>query len=80
MDHRAGGTLDSLKGLADDVVAALGQHLHRDILGDHVLLDQGPQELILGIAGSGEADFDFFKTDLDQHLEELQLFLPAGTG
>ena len=77
VDDGPGGTLDSLKGLADDVVAALGQHLHRDILGDHVLLDQGPQELILGIAGSGEADFDLFKTDLDQHLEELQLFLQA---
>ena len=77
MDHRAGGALDSLKGLADDVVAALGQHLHGDILGDHVLLDQGAQELVLGVAGGREAHLDLLEADLDQHPEELQLFLKA---
>ena len=77
VDHCAGGTLDSLKGLADNVVAALGQHLHGHILRDHVFLDQGTQELVLGIAGGGETHLDLLEADLHQHLEELQLFLQA---
>ena len=43
----AGGSLAGLKGLADDVLPALRQHLNRHILRDHILLDQGPQEGIL---------------------------------
>ena len=77
VDDRAGCALDGLEGAADDVVAALGQHLHGDILRDHVLFDQGAQELVLGLAGGGEADLNFLETDLHQHLEELQLFLKA---
>ena len=77
VDHRAGCALDGLEGLADDVVTALGQHLHGDILGDHVLFDQGAQELILGVAGGRKAHLDLLEADLYQHLEELQLFLKA---
>ena len=77
MDHRPGCTLDRLEGAADDVVAALGQHLHGDIGGDHVLFDQGAQELVLGLAGGGKAHLDLLETDLHQHLEEFQLFCKA---
>ena len=77
VDHRPGSALDGLKGLADDVVTALGQHLYGDILGDHVLFDQGAQELVLGVAGGREAHLDLLEADLYQHLEELQLFLKA---
>ena len=77
MDHRTGRTLDGLEGAADDVIAALGQHLHRHVLRDHVLFDQGPQKLVLGLAGSREAHLDLLEADLHQHLEELQLFCKA---
>ena len=77
MDHRPGSTLDGLEGAADDVVAALGQHLHGDIVGDHVLLDEGAEELVLRLAGGREADFDLLEANFDQHLEEFQLFLEA---
>ena len=77
VDDRAGRALDGLEGAADDVVAALGQHLHGDVIGDHILLDEGAQELIFGLAGGGEADLDLLEADLDEHLEELQLFLKA---
>ena len=77
MDHRPGCALDRLEGAADDVVAALGQHLHDDIGGDHVLFDQGAQELVLGLTGGGEAHLDLLEADLYQHLEELQLFCKA---
>ena len=77
VDHRPGCALDCLEGAADDVVAALGQHLHRDIGGDHILFDQGAQELVLGLTGGGEAHLDLLEADLYQHLEELQLFCKA---
>ena len=77
MDHRPGCALDGLEGAADDVVAALGQHLHGDIGGNHILFDQGAQELVLGLTGGGEAHLDFLEADLHQHLEELQLFCKA---
>ena len=77
VDDRAGRALHGLKGLADDVVAALGQHLHGDIVGDHVLLDEGTEELVLRLAGGREADFDLLEANFDQHLEEFQLFLEA---
>ena len=73
VDDRAGRTLDGLEGAADDVVAALGQHLHGHVVGDHILLDEGAQELVLGLAGGREADLDLLEADPDQHLEELQL-------
>ena len=77
VDDRTGCALDSLEGAADDMVAALGQHLHGDIVGDHVLLDEGAEELVLRLAGGREADFDLLEANFDQHLEEFQLFLEA---
>ncbi len=77
VDDRAGRALDGLEGAADDVVAALGQHLHGDVVGDHILLDEGTQELVLGLAGGREADLDLLEADPDQHLEELQLLFQA---
>ena len=77
VDDRTRCALDSLEGAADDVVAALGQHLHGDIVGDHVLLDEGAEELVLRLAGGREADFDLLEANFDQHLEEFQLFLEA---
>ena len=75
MDHGPGRALHGLKGLADDMVAALGQHLHGHILGDHVVLDQSAQKGVLRLAGGGEAHLDLLEADLHQHFEELQLFL-----
>ena len=77
MDHRAGSALHRLEGSADDVVPALSQHLHRHVLRDHILLDQGAEELVLRLAGGGEAHFDLLKSDLHQHLEKFQLLLQA---
>ncbi len=77
VDDRAGRALDGFEGAADDVVTALGQHLNRNVLGDHVLFDQGTQELVLGLTCGWKADFDFLEADSDEHLEELQLLLKA---
>ena len=55
MDDGAGRALAGFKGLADDMLPALGQHLHRDVLRDHVVLDQSPQELILRLGGNSRS-------------------------
>ena len=67
--------LDGLEGLADDMVAALGQYLHRHILRDTVAVNESSQELILGLAGRREADLDLLKADFDEHIVKLKLFL-----
>ena len=75
MNHGPGCALHGFKGLANDVVAALGQHLHGHVLGDHIVFNQGTQEGVLRLAGGGEAHLDLLEADLHQHLEELQFFL-----
>ena len=77
MDDGAGRTLDGLKRLTDDVVAALGQHLDGDILGDAVAVDELAQELVLSLAGGRETNLDLLEADLDQHIVEFQLFVQA---
>ena len=62
----AGCALAGIKGFADDVLPALGQHLHRHILGNHVVFDQGSQELVFRFGGGREADLDFLKTNFQQ--------------
>jgi hypothetical protein len=47
VDDGAGRARAGLKGLSDDVLPALGQDLDRHVRGDHVLLDEGAQKLIL---------------------------------
>ena len=61
MDDGAGCTLAGIEGLADDVLPALGQHLHRHVLGDHVVFNQGAQEFIFRLRGGGEAHLDLLE-------------------
>ena len=73
MDDGVGRALAGVEGLADDVLPALGQHLHGHVFGNHVVLDQGAQELVFGFGGGGEAHLDFLETDAKQHMIEFQL-------
>ena len=68
-----GGTLAGLEGPADDVLPALGQHLDGHITGNHVIFNQGAQELVLGFRGGGEAYLDFLEADAKEHMVEFQL-------
>ena len=77
MDDGPRRALDGLERLADDVVAALRQHLQRHVGGDAVLLDEFAQEGILGLAGRREADLDLLKADLEEHLVKFQLLIQA---
>ena len=49
--------------------------LHRHPVGDQVLVDEGPQDLVLCLGGGGKAHLDLRKADLAQGLEEFQLLL-----
>ena len=60
-------------GALDEVLARLGQHRDRDVLGDLVALDQLAHEVEVGLAGAGEADLDLLVAHPDQELEHLHL-------
>ena len=46
------------------MVTALGQHLNGDVVRDAVAIDQGAQEVVLGLGRCRESDFDLFEADL----------------
>ena len=77
VNDRAGCALAGVKGLADDMLPALGEHLNRYILRDHVVVDQRAQKFIFGFAGGREAHFDFLEADVEKNLVIFQLFLEA---
>ena len=62
------GAADGVERLADDVLARLREHLHRHVVGDEPVVDEGAQEGVFGIAGGGEADLDLLKADLDEQV------------
>ena len=74
------GPLDGLKRLFDNMRTRLGEDLDPHVVGDHVLLDDGPQELKLRLGGSGETHFDLFEPQLQQESIELQLLLQVHGG
>ena len=67
------GALQALVGALDQLRAALGEHLDRDVVGDEVLLDQLPDEVEVGLAGRGEADLDLLEAHLDDGVEHAPL-------
>ena len=66
-----------VESFLDNVLAALSQNLNGDVVGNHILLDKRTAEFIFRLRGSRESDFDFLKADIDQQLEEFQLFAQA---
>ena len=77
MDNGVGHPLQRIKGLADDMLPGLGQHLNGHIIRNHVPLDQRPQELILRVGSRRETHLDLLKTDIHQHLKKFQLLFQA---
>ncbi len=66
MDHHILGAFDGLKGFLNDVGAGLGEHLDVHIVGDQMVLDDGPQKFILGLGGGGEAYLNLFEPHVQQ--------------
>ena len=69
------GALDGLEGLFDQMLPGLDQHLDGHVVGDVTPLDELPADLILRLAGGGEADLDLLDADVHQSVEVLQLLL-----
>ena len=51
---------------ADEVLAALGEDLDRDILRDQVVFDDVTNEVEVGLRGRRESDLDLLETHLDE--------------
>ena len=66
MHHRMGRSLYRLKGLSDDMLPCLGQHLDSDVIGNHVPLNKGADKVVLGIGGSRKTYLDLLETDFYQ--------------
>ena len=80
VDHHMLGAADGVEGLLDDVGAGLGQDLDPHVVGDHVLLDDGTQEVIFRLGGGGEAHLDLLEPEAQQETVEVQLLLQAHGG
>ena len=57
------------------MLAALGQHLNCNVVGNEVSLDQSAAESVLGFACGREADLDLLEAHFNETVPELQLFL-----
>ncbi len=73
MYHCMRRPLHSLEGFLNNMLPGLGKHLHRNILGNHILFDQCPHKLIFRLGCCRKSHFNLFKAYIDQHLEKLQL-------
>ena len=65
--------LHRLECLLNDMLSCLGQHLHRHVIRNHILLDQCPHKLILRFRRCRKSHLNLFKADIHQHLEKLKL-------
>ena len=75
MEDNVLGSVYGLKGLADQMLSGLDQHLDGHVVGDVAALNEGADKLIFGLGGGGEAHLDLFHTDIHQRVEQLQLLL-----
>ena len=62
-----------LDGALDQVLAGLGQHRDRHVLGDPVALDELADEVEVGLAGRREPDLDLLVAHPDQQVEHRHL-------
>ena len=66
---------DGFVGPLDEFLAALHEHLHRDIVGDQILVDELPAEVEVGLACRWETDLDLLKAHLDERVKHAPLAL-----
>ena len=69
------GAPDGLKGFFDEMLPGLDQHLNGHIVRDVSPLDQLPADLVLRLAGGGEADLNLLDAYIHQSVEVFQLLL-----
>ena len=69
------GPRNGLKGFFDEVLPGLDQHLDGHVVRDVAPLYKLPADLVLRLAGGGEANLDLLHPDVHQGVKILQLFL-----
>ena len=69
MQDRVFGTLERIKGLVDEMLPRLCQHLNGDIIGDMVTFDKFSAEIEISIGSRRKADLDLSETHLHKHAE-----------
>ena len=69
VDGGAGQPHAGVQGAVDEVGARLGEHGDGDVVGDGVVVDQGPHEVVVGLGGGGEADLDLLEAHPHQQVE-----------
>ena len=77
MYDRVFATRQRVESLFDDVLARLRQNLYRDVVGDHIPLDQLAQKFVFRLARRGESDLNLLESYLAQKGEELQFLFKA---
>jgi hypothetical protein len=62
------GTLDAFKSAADQILAALHEHLDGHIIGDQIIVDQVTAEIKIRLAGGWKADLDFLEAHFNKRI------------
>ena len=70
-------TLYSFKSFFDDMFSCLSQNLNRNVIRNHILLDQCSKKLILCLRCCRKSYLDHFKSNIYEELEKLQFFIQA---
>ena len=68
-------TFQSIKGLADDMLAGLREYLNRHIIWNQIIFYEAAQEFIFRLRSCRKTDFDFLEADFEEHLVEFQLLI-----
>ena len=70
------GALDAAQRLErplDELAACLRQHLHGDVVGDQVLVDEPAREVVFRLRRRRKTDLDLLEAELDEQREHLEL-------
>jgi len=73
MYHNFFDSLNCLKGSLDQMLTALYQNLHPDIIRNHPPLYQLTQKIILNLGSCRKSNLNLLESHLHQHIEEFHL-------
>jgi hypothetical protein len=75
MEKNVSSALQRFAAAFDQFFPALAKDLDSDVRWNASLLDEAAAEVELDLGSGRESDFDLFKTDLHQHIEEAEFFI-----
>jgi hypothetical protein len=75
MEQNVSSAPDRFAAAFDQLLAALAKDLDGDVRRNTRFVDQAAAEVELDLRSGREPDFDLFKADLYQHVEEAEFFI-----